>query len=477
MSKHMTFGVLTAVGVMIAMTAAAQAAPVLAWYSPLDGNADATVGGVNGTLNGNTTGTADRANNANSALLFDGNGDNVVINKSTLPASFSEGSITTWARVDTRVNDTGFVGVGGSGGSGIKYFNILLAGGGDNIRADVDRGAGGNLDRKDAQDPASINYDWHHLAMTFVAGGGTDALRLYIDGAEVNNEDLNDLTPVTPSFDWTIGSDRTNDRYLTGAVDDVAIWSTALSAAEVRALAKESETPMSLADPTNWSFQRDMFDNDGGARTAAEGDPIGVGTPQLEGKWLYMRAAIAGNGDVIASDDSDFLIMNGFAGTDWQYGGGHPTVRVGGPTAGTVHPDDGEAAVVAWESDFTGSVDYSYVLTENNNNIAASPGYQLFFWDDSAGLLTLIAKDDLLGTLTTDMFASESTSGSQAVEPGDMLLMAIDDGGNGNGNDRTIVDAVITPATGGIIPEPMTMLAVGLGISGLGGYMRRRRRA
>ena len=30
---------------------------------------------------------------------------------------------------------------------------------------------------------------------------------------------------------------------------------------------------------------------------------------------------------------------------------------------------------------------------------------------------------------------------------------------------------------GGVIPEPMTMLAVGLGISGLGGYIRKRRRA
>ena len=41
------------------------------------------------------------------------------------------------------------------------------------------------------------------------------------------------------------------------------------------------------------------------------------------------------------------------------------------------------------------------------------------------------------------------------------------------------IDVMGTPTQGqgGAIPEPMTMLAVGLGISGLGGYIRKRRRA
>ena len=163
------------------------------------------------------------------------------------------------------------------------------------------------------------------------------------------------------------------------------------------------------------------------------------------------------------------------AGTDLLVAGSIGPVGKHIEPIGTVHPDDGEAPVVTWESDFTGPVEYSYILTENNNNAAASPGYQLFFWDDSASLLTLLAKDDLLGNAVGDLFASESVFGNQAVAPGDMLLMAIDDGGNGSGNDRTIVQAYITRSAGAeVIPEPSTFLIWSLGLLGLAWYRRRR---
>ena len=57
-------------------------------------------------------------------------------------------------------------------------------------------------------------------------------------------------------------------------------------------------------------------------------------------------------------------------------------------------------------------------------------------------------------------------------------------GGVGNTNSTTPTpifaqDAVLYEdfAEFQVIPEPMTMLAVGLGITGLGGYIRKRRRA
>ena len=65
----------------------------------------------------------------------------------------------------------------------------------------------------------------------------------------------------------------------------------------------------------------------------------------------------------------------------------------------------------------------------------------------------------------------ETLLGLQEVGTGDALYLVIDDGGNGNHNDRVRLNAYVR-----VIPEPMTMLAVGMSVAGLGGYVRRRRR-
>ena len=47
----------------------------------------------------------------------------------------------------------------------------------------------------------------------------------------------------------------------------------------------------------------------------------------------------------------------------------------------------------------------------------------------------------------------------------------------GDGNMTATVDDFGIPTTGGAIPEPVTMAALGLAVAGLGGYVRRRRKA
>jgi hypothetical protein len=313
--------------------------------------------------------------------------------------------------------------------------------------------------------PAGNADQWYHIAM---ARQGTTTT-LYVGGNPVDNG-TSGYTDLDQTYPFTIGKGaKADSRYWTGLVDDVALWDTALEPGDIQGLADGTIAPPDVAPPPpegiHWDFGADVFDDNGGSRTEAVGDW------QDNARWSYRGADIEADGDVIASDPSDFDIMDSFSGSQWQFGSeAYPSVRISDTT---VHPTDTLAAVVAWEADFSGMIDYSYILTETNNNTQASPGYQLFLWDESEGLLSLLAKDDVLGDVPEDLFASESVSGSLPVASGDMLLMAIDDGGNGSGNDRVRLQGYITYQP--VIPEPSSLGLAALGLLSLAVYGRRRK--
>jgi hypothetical protein len=206
----------------------------LIWHSRLDGNAEDTIGSVNGTLNGDTTGTTDRFGQVNSALIFDGNGDNVIINKATLPASFTAATISVWVQTDPAdvITDDGFVGVGGTGGDQDQFFAIQTNA--DRYRTDMDRGGSGDTGRLDALQASSFNANWKHVVATFDVVT-EKFLRLYVDGVQVDEEAIITTLPMTPTNNWTVGSSRTSERYWTGKVDDSGVWDIALTGNEVGA--------------------------------------------------------------------------------------------------------------------------------------------------------------------------------------------------------------------------------------------------
>src|SRR3954447_1284389 len=80
--------------------------------------------------------------------------------------------------------------------------------------------------------PASYNYGkWHHM----VATQGSDGMKLYVDGVLVGTN------PQTQAQDytgyWRIGGDTTwggnSANYFAGSIDEVAVYSSALSSADV----------------------------------------------------------------------------------------------------------------------------------------------------------------------------------------------------------------------------------------------------
>jgi len=96
-----------------------------------------------------------------------------------------------------------------------------------------------------AEDTASANdsvtytvsggvSDWNLLTVTYTKG---NALRLYLNGGLVGSDTSMSSYSLISTDGLHIGSDRTGGRLWKGYLDDAAIWSNALSAGEVKAIA------------------------------------------------------------------------------------------------------------------------------------------------------------------------------------------------------------------------------------------------
>jgi hypothetical protein len=216
---------------------------VLVWYSPFDGSAAAEVGQFDGAVFGAVP-TADRDGTAGGALFFDGSNDVVTVDQAEYP-SFAAGTYTAWVRPDTIDNYRGFVSVGRSAGGQTEYFEGIFESGG--LRFDVDDGDDG-IGRKAIRVNSGNPGTWRHVALSFTAEA---TMQAYVDGALVGSASLAGGEPtIDPTFDWVIGELRGSPGSpvdpFHGAIDDISVWSHALSGSEVAALADATETPVSI---------------------------------------------------------------------------------------------------------------------------------------------------------------------------------------------------------------------------------------
>ena len=104
------------------------------------------------------------------------------------------------------------------------------------------------------------NNTWHHIA--YSANGSTEP-KLYIDGVQVGSAQYTDSTRCayyTSTEDLCLGGNAGLNRYLNGKIDQVRIYSTALSASQVTKLYNEKpETDTS-------TFKTVLYTGDGGTQ-------------------------------------------------------------------------------------------------------------------------------------------------------------------------------------------------------------------
>jgi alpha-L-arabinofuranosidase len=190
--------------------------------------ADSGYGGNPGTLQSGATWVVGAISNA---VHLNGTANGYANLPSGLVSALNDFTISTWVKVDAnatwaRVFDFG-------SGTGIYMF-LAPASGGASVRYAITTSSGGGEQQLNRAGNLSTGV-WHHLAVTLSGSTGV----LYVDGVPANTNLSMTLKPsslgsTTQNY---IGKSQWPDPNLTGSVDDFRIYSRALSAAEVAALA------------------------------------------------------------------------------------------------------------------------------------------------------------------------------------------------------------------------------------------------
>jgi len=200
---------------------------------------DVTGNGWNGTL---VNGPLWSTGKYHKAVNLDGTNDYV-----RLPSGVVDGltdfTISAWIYLDavstwSRVFDFGT-------GTSVSMFLTPKNGWTNKVRFAITTGGSGGEQQIDGSD-ALPSGAWTHVAVTHSGNTGI----LYVGGDEVGRNSSMSLTPdslgvTTQNY---IGRSQYSDPYLNGRVDDLRIYSSALSPTEVEALASNDE-PYFTSDP------------------------------------------------------------------------------------------------------------------------------------------------------------------------------------------------------------------------------------
>ncbi len=199
-------------------------------YYPFDGDAtDATTNGHDGTTF-NTTATAGRNGESNSAYQFNGVNSYVNVGSGINPPQFS---VSTWIWFDSFLSGAIVSKLHGASPDLYKNFEISVNGG--KLFAHIPNGS--SWPSVTSEQMLKTN-SWNHVIVTY--DGATASL--YIDGIEDQNHYSGNY--VQSNVEVTIGARSDNGSpvgiFLDGSIDDVRIYNRALSSNEVARLYAET---------------------------------------------------------------------------------------------------------------------------------------------------------------------------------------------------------------------------------------------
>jgi hypothetical protein len=188
--------------------------------------ADSGYGGNPGTLQSGATWGVGAISNA---VHLNGTANGYASLPSGLVSALNDFTISTWVKVDANATWARVFDFGSGTGT---YMFLAPASGGASVRYAITTGSGEQQLNRAGNLSTGV---WHHLAVTLSGSTGV----LYVDGVPANTNLSMTLKPsslgsTTQNY---IGKSQWSDPNLTGSVDDFRLYSRALSATEVAALA------------------------------------------------------------------------------------------------------------------------------------------------------------------------------------------------------------------------------------------------
>ena len=230
---------------MLGVSAAfAQTDEGLVAYWPLDGDGtDASGNGFDGMVSNGVVPTEDRLGNADGALAFPGlELERVLVADDPACQPTGELTLVAWVWADPAMEGTlnsRVIAKAGAGGARSWSLNIENAG----LPATFQIAADGNTNLS-ATGKGVASGEWAHLAGVFRPG---EASEVYLNGElSGSNNDVPDEMFSANNLPVVIGARNAcgNCGWL-GYIDDVAVWSRALSTDEVKSVMERG--PMGLA--------------------------------------------------------------------------------------------------------------------------------------------------------------------------------------------------------------------------------------
>jgi len=498
-----------------ALAAAPARAGLVSYWDFNDGTGSSTatdvVGGRTGNLVNMASGsdwvTGHTGGAGDYALTFDGSNERVEVPTYKGQAGRSARTMSAWVNADLTNK---VILSWGKNEAGQKWVFRTNSQNGDPDTLRVEVNGGFQVGSTDI-----VGTGWQHVVATWENDGSPNVgdVKLYVGGSlETNSSTNTNGINTNTSQNFWIGGESFGSRYFDGEIDDVAVWNRVLTATEIASLAAgtaptaiptvapnaalhydaaqdTSPTNGSWEDLTNLTGGHDwsINNNGGGARHVDAGDPV----------FLGVTKAYTFNG---TSDTATTATFDSFSGNPTNDSASFEIL---------FKPSDLFGQEILFETGGTGNgmsfaIDGNDVLFTASSASAATTGQVVFdgLTTDYLHAVGIIERTG--GGADVSLYVNGTFVNSVSLN-GFADWAGTDNSGLGQVNGTTggnntgllngfgkfsgeialfrFYDTVLTPEdvrvryTTLALPEPMTMLAVGLSVAGLGGYIRRRRRA